>query len=92
MKDLIIPSEPILTVQHSPIDIESQQILAFCCDFMGGFDLISHDFALNTLATLNYPKELYYDWTESKPEHCKTKVNTVWKGKHCKPFYQAERW
>lgn len=31
---------------------------------------------------------IYWDNSEIlKVDHCKTKVKTVWKGKHCKPFY-----
>lgn len=50
----------------------------------------------NTQTVLN--KVLKYDtvyWDNSevlKVDHCKTKVKTVWKGKHCKPFYQTSRW
>lgn len=34
----------------------------------------------------------FWDCIEKSPEHCKTKVETHWKGKHCKPFYQTGRW
>jgi hypothetical protein len=45
-----------------------------------------------TTEELPYLKSVFWEDIEKSPEHCKTKVKTIWKGKHCKPFYQTGRW
>lgn len=92
---IVLPEEPIgthvLTMVEISMELALQDKTALEIPFVN-FDDNTYVLRCMTTKELPYLKSLFWEDVEKTPEHCKTKVKTIWKGNHCKPFYQTGRW
>lgn len=87
---LILPSQIGITIENQRINVDYETLSH--AQFVGD----TSDNLLNIDWSLRCYMETYsgslWDYMKKHPDHCKVKVETHWKGKHCKPFYQTGRW
>lgn len=90
MDNFIFPNTIGFTIENQQINIdyESSNYIQFGENI---FDSLQNINCVLHCYEETYQKH-FWDYIEKSPDHCKTKVETHWKGKHCKPFYQTGRW